>query len=161
MIPTFGIFALFSLIILTALHMESMVLNGVGLAILLIGSSAVFSSLIASVRHPAPESVRNCLWILLALEFVFGGASAVYLILTVSDYPEYTMDITGPLEAFTVVAATGGLGFYLGYLVLILGIFSVALIGILQALKWKKRIQATSDQAEGVWAPESRGGTEE
>lgn len=144
-IPTFAIFAVFGLLILIALHLESMVLNGIGLALLTIGSLAVVATLISCIRYATPESIRTFLWILLGQIFVFAGMSAVYFVMTASRNPEYTIGMTGPLEAFAVVSSEGGIGFYLGYLALTVSMFLVSVFGVLQALKWKGRISAVAE----------------
>ena len=155
-IPTFAIFAAFGLLILIALHLESMVLNGIGLALLTIGSLAVVATLISCIRYATPESIRTFLWILLGQIFVFAGMSAVYFVMTASRNPEYTIGMTGPLEAFAVVSSEGGIGFYLGYLALTVSMFLASIFGIFQALKWKGRISAVAEPVSQVTIAEPK-----
>ncbi|MDF1825341.1 MAG: hypothetical protein P1U68_11905 [Verrucomicrobiales bacterium] len=140
-VPTFAGMMAFGLGALATLHLESVVLTGMMLLVLLLVSFLITFSLITSVRKPTPESIRSLLWVMLGLLFVFLGTATVYLLISAVNDPVYTLDFMGPLEALTGVASGGGIGFYLVFVILSLGFFGAGLGGILNTMKWRTRIR--------------------
>ncbi len=142
-IPTFIGFAVFGLVALAALHLESVVTTGILLFLILGVSLLLTFSLIGSVRKPTPEPIRIGLWSLLGLLFLFLGAGAVYFLIVATQNPAYTIGITGPLEAYTAVASEGGIAGYGVFLILGLGFLVVSIIGIFKTMKWSSQIKRT------------------
>lgn len=140
-IPTFLGFAVFGLVALAALHLESVVTTGILLFLILGVSLLLTFSLIASVRKPTPEPIRIGLWSLLGLLFLFLGAGAVYFLIVATQNPAYTIGITGPLEAYSALATEGGMLGYGVFLSLGLGFLIVSLVGILNTSKWSRQIR--------------------
>ncbi|MEC5126132.1 hypothetical protein VSU19_05190 [Verrucomicrobiales bacterium BCK34] len=149
-IPTFIGFAIFGLVALAALHLESVVTTGV-LLVLILGVSLLLTfSLIGSVRKPTPEPIRIGLWCLLGLLFLFLGSGAVYFLIVATQNPAYTIGITGPLEAYTAVASEGGMVGYGAFLLLGLGFFVVSIVGIFKTMKWSSQIKRSGEMAHGA-----------
>ena len=143
--PTFAAFAVFSLISLTVLHLESLVLTGIALFAFLPVGLFLILALIASVRRATPQSLRSVLWILLGILFFLMGAGAVYFLFTATKDPSYTIGILGPLEAFASILSNGGLTFYLIFLILMIGMFLTAIGGMINASFWSRQIAQTAD----------------
>lgn len=152
-IPTFAGMIAFGLGALATLHLESVVLTGIMLLVLLLVSFSITFSLIASVRKLTPESIRSLLWVMLGLLFVFLGTATVYLLISAANDPVYTLDFMGPLEALTGVASGGGIGFYLLFVILSLGFFGAGLGGVLNAVKWRNRIRQSDSAGDEPQPP--------
>jgi hypothetical protein len=138
--PAFGLFLILGLGGMAALHLESSLVTGGVLLLILMGSLMLTMTLVAVVRKATPNSVRLVLWITMGIHFVVVGAGAVYFLIAATNEPAYTVGITGPLEAFTAIATTGGPVFYGLFTVLFLGFFSCGLWGILESGKWRRRL---------------------
>lgn len=152
--PTFGLFAALGLAALAALHLESIVLTG-GILLLLMAASLLLSlALVSVVRKPTPESVRTVLWILLGLHFLVLGAGMVYYLVVATREPSYTVGLTGPLEAFTALASEGGMVLYGAFVGFFLGFVGVGLWGFAVSGKWRRQIRL----AEALSQPDSDGG---
>ena len=80
------------------------------------------------------------LWIQLGLLFLLTASGTIYYLLVAIQNPEYTIGITGPLEAFTAIAAEGGLLGYLTFAVLSTGILVSGILGSVIATRWKAKI---------------------
>lgn len=160
-IPTFLGFAVFGLVALAALHLESVVTTGVLLFLVLVVSLLLTFSLIGSVRKPTPEPIRIGLWSLLGLMFLFLGAGAVYFLIVATQNPAYTIGITGPLEAYTAVASEGGMLGYGIFLGLGLGFLMVSIVGILKTMKWSNQIKRSDELARSGDTDSVTGGEDE
>ena len=147
----FGIFTGIGVILILALMLESIFLTGTTLA-LLMGCSLILSlSLIASMKRATPDSIRSMLWIQLGLLFLLTASGTIYYLLVAIQNPEYTIGITGPLEAFTAIAAEGGLLGYLTFAVLSAGFLVSGISGNVIATRWKAKIaqvEAGSDTVD-------------
>ena len=143
-LPTFGLFVLFAACSLIALFLESVLLCGISVLLLVFGAIALIGTLIACFRSATPDGIRTSLWSLLGLVFFFVGAASVYFIYAATNDPAYTIELTGPLEAFAGVATEGGMEFYVVFLALLAGIAIASLIGIIKTLRWKNRIKSTT-----------------
>jgi len=142
--PVPAVFALFlglGLASLSALHLESLVLTG-GILFLLVAASLLLTlSLVSVVRKPTPESIRAVLWVLLGLHFFVIGIGTVYFLIAATREPAYTVGLAGPLEAFTALASEGGMILYGVFVGLFLGFSGAGLWGLLLAGKWKRQIR--------------------
>ncbi len=147
----FGVFTGIGVMLILALMLESIFLTGTTLA-LLMGCSLILSlSLIASMKRATPDAIRSMLWVQLGLLFLLTASGTIYYLLVAIQNPEYTIGITGPLEAFTAIAAEGGLVGYLTFAVLSLGILVSGISGSVIATRWKAKIaqvEAGSDTAD-------------
>ncbi len=139
-LPNFCLFALFGILGLAALHLGSFFLVGACLVLMLLGSAFQTATLITSIRKQSPDTIRTLLWSLLGLGFLFVASASVYLIYVVTYNPVYTLDLSGPLEAFAAITTEGGIVFYLVFLFLLLGIVIVSVLGIVSTIRWKNRI---------------------
>jgi hypothetical protein len=90
----------------------------------------------------------------MGIHFLVVGTGAVYFLMAATADPAYTVGITGPLEAFTGIATNGGAVFYGIFLALFLGYFVTGLTGLVEAGKWRRRLQlaAALDAGETVAA---------
>lgn len=138
--PAFGVFLALGLTGLAGLHLESVLLTAVVLLMILLGSLSLTISLVAVVRKSTPESLRMLLWITMGIHFLVVGAGAVYFLIAATAEPAYTIGLTGPLEAFAGVATTGGVVFYTIFLSLFLGYVVAGLGGLLEIVKWRRRL---------------------
>jgi hypothetical protein len=141
MVPVaFAAFLLIGLGSLAALHLDSIILTGGMLLMIVIASTLLTVSLISVVRKPTPESIRTSLWVLMGIHFVVVGAGAVYYLMAATGNPAYTVGISGPLEAFTGIASDGGAAYYVLFVLLFFGYFLAGIIGTLQTGKWKRQL---------------------
>ena len=138
--PAFGLFLILGLGGLAALHLESPLVTGGVLLLILLGSLMLTMTLVSVVRKATPNSVRMVLWITMGIHFLVVGAGAVYFLIAATNEPAYTVGITGPLEAFTGIATTGGPVFYGLFTALFLGFFASGLWGIIESGKWRRRL---------------------
>lgn len=157
----FGVFLVLGLAGLAALHLESVVLTAGVLLMILLGSLSLTMSLVAVVRKPTPESLRAALWVTMGIHFLVVGAGAVYFLIAATDEPAYTIGLTGPLEAFTGIATTGGPVFYAIFAGLFLGFFVVGLVGLLQVAKWRRRLLVAENLAAEPLVTKKREAEEE
>jgi hypothetical protein len=149
----FSLFAFLGFAALAALHLESLVVTG-GVLLLLLGASLTLTvALVAVVRKPTPESIRGVLWILLGIHFLVVGAGAVYFVIAAAREPAYTVGATGSLEAFTAIAAEGGWIVYGLFVALFLGFAAAGGGGLALVAKWKRQIR----QAAALVATEEEG----
>lgn len=139
-LPSFILALTLGLIGLAGLHLDSLL--PVVLALLIFFSLSLFLllSLVFSVRQATPQDVRSWLWGLLGMVFFFAGVSVVYLLLASARDPIYTLDITGPLEAFLAVASEGGWVFYSIFVACFALILLCGTVGTLISLKWRRQI---------------------
>jgi len=137
----FGVFLVLGLAGLAGLHLESVALTAGVLVMVLLGSLMLTMALVAVVRKTTPDSLRMVLWITMGIHFLVVGTGAVYFLMAATADPAYTVGITGPLEAFTGIATNGGAVFYGIFLALFLGYFVTGLTGLIEAGKWRRRLQ--------------------
>ncbi|MEM9016100.1 MAG: hypothetical protein AAGC68_03740 [Verrucomicrobiota bacterium] len=149
----------FSLLGVTGLHLDGIVLPVILMLCLLALSFLLAYSLITSVRKPTPETIRTCLWVLLGLFFLFVGLSVVYLLFSVARDPAYSIGIMGPLEAFAGIAGSGNATFYLLFLFFLLGIFGVGIWTTLDVARWKGRLAEAEKSHSGRRESANEGGT--
>jgi hypothetical protein len=138
-------------ILLLALHLESLFLTGTVLALLVGLSLALTLALILAIKKATPEGIRSILWVQLGFLFLLTASGTIYYLLVATQKPEYTIGISGPLEAFTAVASEGGLAGYLTMIGLSLGILASGIVGLVCASRWKKTI-AKVESSMGVEA---------
>lgn len=139
--PAFAVFAALGLAALAALHLESVVFTG-GILLLLVAASLLLTlALVSVVRKPTPEPIRTVLWILLGLHFLVFAIGMVYYLVVATREPSYTVGLTGPLEAFTALAAEGGMTLYGVFVGFFLGFVGVGLWGFALSGKWKRQIR--------------------
>lgn len=150
----FAGFLLIGLGALAALHLDSIVLTGIMLLLIAIASTLLTITLIAVVRKPTPDSIRTNLWILMGIHFLVVGAGAVYYLLAATENPAYTVGLTGPLEAFTGIASSGGVGYYVLFVVLFFGYFLGGIMGTLQTGKWRRQLGVSTTLERGAEAGE-------
>ena len=148
---SFGFSAVIGVILLLALHLESLFLTGTVLALLVGLSLALTLALILAIKKATPEGIRSILWVQLGFLFLLTASGTIYYLLVATQKPEYTIGISGPLEAFTAVASEGGLAGYLTMLGLSLGILASGIVGLVCASRWKKTI-AKVESSMGVEA---------
>jgi len=155
-IPTLAAFLAFGLLCIGALHLQQMWLTGLALVSVAVISFLLTFSLVVVVRRATPESVRSSLWALLGMLFLLVGSAAVYYLWVAVEEPSYTVGLTGPLEAFTgVVAETGMVGYFV-FLGLSAGLFVAALVGLINAIRWRRHVASRPEAAAG--AGETEGG---
>ncbi len=140
-IPSFTIFLVLGLVALAALHLESLFLTGAVMLLLLAASMLLTITLVAVVRRPTPERIRLFLWLLLGNHFLVVGGGAFYFLIAATREPANTVGVTGPMEAFTGIASTGGIWAYGLFTALFLGFFLTGLGGLLESFKWKRQIR--------------------
>lgn len=138
--PGFGLAALFGLGGLVAIHVEMLGLVIAQVILFLLVSLFLTLSLVASVRRATPQAIRSWLWGLLGLLFVFSGVAVVYLFLTAARDPAYTLEVTGPLEAFMAVATEGGPIFYFLFLGVLGATALCGAIGGIHAVGWLQKL---------------------
>lgn len=147
--PSFSLFLILGLLSLAALNIESLILTGAVMLLLIVASIFLTISLVSVIRQPTPERIRLFLWLLLGIHFLVLGGGALYFLIAATREPAYTVGITGPLEAFTGIASSGGLWVYGIFSGLFLGFFLVGLGGLLESGRWRRQIrQAASLIAE-------------
>lgn len=137
----FGSFVIFALAGLAALHLESLGLTAFVLFLILVGSLLLLLSLVSVVRKPTPESLRTVLWLLLGLHFLVVGIGTVYYLVVATREPAYTVGFTGPLEAYTALAAEGGFWLYATFVGLLGAMLVSAVTGLVLAVKWRGKIR--------------------
>ena len=140
-VVTFAIFLLFGFTALVGLHLESSLLTGGVMFLILVASLLAILALVASVRRPAPESIRRILWLLLVLHFLVIVIGSVYYLVAAMREPAYTVGVTGPLEAYTALASEGGLALYGVFFALFLGMIAAGTVGTLLSMRWAGRIR--------------------
>ncbi len=138
---TYGIFVILGLAGLSSLLLESVVLSGIVLFLILAASLAVTLALIAVVRQPTPESLRMVLWLLLGCHFLAMGVGMVYYLVVAMREPSYTLGVTGPLEAFTAIASEGGMVLYGVFAGLFIGMTAAAVAGWVFIGSWRKKLR--------------------
>lgn len=148
--PAFAVFILVGILGLAGLHLESVLVTGAILLLLVAASQLLTIALIAVVRKPTPEAIRLALWSLLGIHFVVIGAGAVYFLFAATRDPAYTVGLTGPLEAFTAIATDGGLVVYGLFVALFLGSAAGGLAGLVQTAKWRRQIRLGASLAGGA-----------
>jgi hypothetical protein len=151
---SFGGFIVFGFVALAALHLESLLLTGLVLFLVLAASLLVILALVASVRRPTPDAIRRLLWSLLVLHFLVVGIGSVYYLVAAMREPSYTVGFAGPLEAYTALASEGGMVLYGVFAVLFLGMLGCGIGGIVLSLRWRGRIQRAALLARPAVAPE-------
>jgi len=144
---TYGIFVILGLAGLTSLLLESVVLSGIVLFLILAASLAVTLALIAVVRQPTPESLRTVLWLLLGCHFLAMGVGVVYYLVVAMREPSYTLGVTGPLEAFTAIASEGGMLLYGVFAGLFIGMTVAAAAGWVLIGGWRKKLRIAAGMA--------------
>ena len=152
-IPTFIATILFGLGSIAGLHLESVALVSGLLFLVLIAGILLVVSLILSVRRATPESIRSALWVILGLLFLFIGSAVVYLLLVSARDPAYTLEFTGPLEAFAAVAVEGGMVFYGLFLALALSLLVTGAIGLVLGTRWKGKLRQAGAESVALEAP--------
>ena len=145
-LPTFTLFALFSVSVLGALHLGGAVFSAISLLLAALGALGLIAALVSCIRFATPESIRTSMWVLLAEVLFLLGGGVVYYVYVSSIDPVYTLELTGPIEAFAGAGSVGGLGFYLYFTVLSVGVFCVSLLGVFQVQMWKGRINKINPQ---------------
>ncbi|MBP84483.1 MAG: hypothetical protein CMO61_11620 [Verrucomicrobiales bacterium] len=148
---SFGFSAGIGVIFLLALHLESLFFTGTALALLVGLSLNLTLALILSIKKATPDGIRSILWVQLGILFLLTASGTIYYLLVATQNPEYTIGISGPLEAFTAVASEGGLVGYLTMLGLSLGILVSGIVGLASARRWKATI-AKVESGVGVEA---------
>ncbi len=151
-LPTFGIATFFGVVAIAAMHLESLALVGLLLVTFLIFCLSLILSLVTSIRNATPQSIRSCSWALLGVIFFFSGISIVYLFLSAAKDPVYTVEITGPLEAFLAISSENGYGFYFLFVGALFLVSICGLIGLSLAMRWRKRIAGMSPPAPSAEA---------
>ncbi len=139
--PSFGLLSLFSLCVIGTLHLGSTIIASISMVLASICFAGLVASLLSSIRFPTPGSVRNLLWASLGMMILFLGAGVVYYTYVAVVDPAFTLEISGPMEAFAGAGSVGGFGFYLCFLLLSIGGLCVSIIGFLTTLKWRARIE--------------------
>lgn len=152
----FSLFIALGLLALVAVVLESVLLTGVALLMILGGSLMLSTSLIAVVRKPTPQAIRGVLWLLLGLHFVVAGLGTVYYLVASMREPAYTVGIMGPLEGFAAIANEGGIVVFSLMAALLLGECVSGVIGLVLVKKWKARIRKAAAMA-GVDPAEAPG----
>lgn len=160
-IPSFSLFLVLGLLSLAALHLESLVLTGAVMFLLIAASIFLTLTLVAAIRRPTPERIRVFLWLLLGIHFLVVGAGALYFLFAATREPAYTVGITGPLEAFTGIAATGGVWIYGLFAGLFLGFFLTGMGGLLESIKWRRQIKGAGSGVRTVGAASEKGALNE
>jgi hypothetical protein len=146
-------FVVFGLVALAALHLESLLLTGVVLFLVLAASLLVILALISAVRRPTPDSIRKILWSLLLLHFLVVAIGSVYYLVAAMREPSYTVGFAGPLEAYTALAAEGGMVLYGVFAGLLVGMVAGGIGGILLSLRWRGRIERAAVLAQPAGSP--------
>ncbi|MEM9283029.1 MAG: hypothetical protein AAGA96_14470 [Verrucomicrobiota bacterium] len=146
----FACFGFLGLLCAVALHLENIALTAIVIVAMLGQSLLLTLSLIASARKATPESIRTVLWIQLGFFFVFIGVAVVYFLIVATREPTYTVGITGPLEAYTAIAAEwGGIGYGV-FLTIAFGMLATGLSGVILGANWAKRIRQVKQlESEG------------
>jgi hypothetical protein len=152
---SFGGFVVFGFVALAALHLESLLLTGVVLFLVLAASLLVILALVSAVRRPTPDSIRRILWSLLVLHFLVVGIGSVYYLVAAMREPSYTVGFAGPLEAYTALASEGGMVLYGVFVGLFLGMLACGIVGVVLSLRWRGRIQRAAILARPAGAPEN------
>ena len=133
---TFFTYALVAAALGAVIHIENLI---VALSMLTLGAVGAVPFLIAltqSVRHPAPDSIRNVLWTLMTLVLILSGGGLVYYFAMAIDNPDLTIDILGPIRAFAEISAVGGPAFYWFFAALGAAILVTSAIGVILCLRW-------------------------
>jgi hypothetical protein len=146
----YGIFLLLGLAGLASLHLESTGVTAFVLLLILAGSLALTLALIAVVRKPTPDSLRAVLWLLLGMHFLVIGIGMVYFIVVATGEPAYTVGVTGPLEAFTVIAMEGGVWLYGVFVLLLAGMIGASATGLILNTGWRRKIRLAAALASGA-----------
>ncbi len=153
-IPSFSLFLVLGLVALAGLHLESLVLTGAVMLLLIAASIFLTLTLVSVIRKPTPDRIRMFLWLLLGLHFLVVGGGALYFLFAATREPAYTVGITGPLEAFTGIASSGGVWAYGLFAGLFLGFFLTGLGGLLESTKWKRQIRLAGSISRTVGGSE-------
>lgn len=140
MFPGFALAFLFGLLGLGALNLEMLALVLVELFLFLLLGLSLILALVAAMRRTTPQSIRSWLWALLGLTFAFGGVAVVYLFLAAARDPAYTLEFTGPLEAYMGVATEGGPVFYFLFLGNFLALIVGGVGGSIDAVRWRAKL---------------------
>jgi len=146
----FGVFTGVGVVLILALMLESIILIGTALALLMGCGLVLTLALIASMKRATPDVLRSTLWIQLGLLFLLTASGAVYYLLVATQKPKYTIGITGPLEAFTAIAAEGGIVGYFTIAILSLGILVSGVTGLVVGARWKAKISRVIAGSEQV-----------
>lgn len=146
-------FVVFGLVALAALHLESLLLTGVVLFLVLAASLLVILALISAVRRPTPDSIRKILWSLLLLHFLVAAIGSVYYLVAAMREPSYTVGFAGPLEAYTALASEGGMVLYGVFAGLLVGMVAGGIGGILLSLRWRGRIERAAVLVQPAGSP--------
>lgn len=144
---TYGVFFVLGVAGLAGLLLESLVLTGFVLFLILAASLVVTLALISVVRKPTPESLRAVLWLLLGFHFLTMGIGMVYYLVVATREPSYTLGVTGPLEAFTALASEGGMVLYGVFAGLFLGMTGASVAGWVLIGSWRKKIRMAAGLA--------------
>lgn len=150
-IPAAGVAILTALSCLAAIHLQNVVVVGVGMLLLFAVSILLLVALVQSVKRATPRSIKTVLWTILGLLFVLVGVGVVFFLIEATANPEYTLGIEGPLRAFTQIDPSEGIVFYLIFLILNIGILAAGIAGVVSAFRWKSKL--------GKGSPESRQAT--
>lgn len=150
-VPAFALFVVLGILGLLGLHLESLLVTGIVLVLLLVGSLLVTLSLVSVVRTPTPMSLRTALWVLMGFHFLVIGTGAVYFLVVAAGNPAYTVGLGGPLEAYTALPSEGGMALYGVFCAFFLGYLVCGGIGLGSARVWGKRqtLLAAVPDAEG------------
>ncbi len=151
----FATFVVFGFVSLVALHLESLLLTGAVLFLVLAACLLVILALVASVRRPTPDSIRRILWSLLVLHFLVVGIGSVYYLVAAMREPSYTVGFAGPLEAYTALASEGGMLLYGIFTGLFSGMIACGIGGIMLSLRWRGRIERALVLARRVGSSEN------
>ena len=137
-------YAIFGVLAIAALHLESIALCAAALVLIIVGNLMLLNSMIRCVRRPSPAPIRGLLFSLFTAVLIFGAIALVYFIHMAAQFPEFTVGITGPFEAFVGIPTLGGMVYYFLFLVSAIAIFVLSGFGIAQTLRWQKRIRDLS-----------------
>ena len=146
--PAFLNCAFFGLVTLAALHFSHVALPAAGFALGLLGILMTLTSLVRSVRYPAPGPLRFFLSLATGAFVLFSGLVLVYLVHMAALEPAYTVGITGPFEAFTAIREVGGIAYYFVFLAAGGAMLGIGIAGLAVYARWKRRLDQFKETAE-------------
>ena len=134
---TFVVYGLAAAVLGAVIHFENLLVTLAMLTLGAIGAVPFLIALTQSVRHPAPDSIRNVLWTLMTLVLILAVGGLVYYFYVAIDNPDLTVDITGPVQALAGISHLGGPAFYWFFAALGAACLVTSGIGALLCFRWK------------------------
>jgi len=136
--PTFAASLLLGTLILLQLHTESNVIAWATQVTGALLAPLVLFAISSAVRQLTADGIRFSLWGIVTALLAIGGGGIIFFVNAAVDNPAVTISLSYYIEAFVTLNRDADLGFYLYFIIMAVAMLLLGVIGMIQALLWKK-----------------------